>query len=76
MDVRYTRHAEEKAAERKIPKRLIENVLKNPEEVVAGAFGRKIAHKFISGKLLRIVYEEHSETLVIITVYYTEPNRY
>ncbi len=76
MQIAYTNHAEEKIAERKIPKATIEDALKNPDAVVTGTLGRKIAHKLIKDKLLRIVYEQAGREYIIITVYFTEPDRY
>ncbi len=76
MNIVYTNHAEEKIAERKISKTLIEKFLKNPDTILDSKFGRKIAHKFIRDKLLRIVYTKEDETYIVITVYYTQPERY
>jgi len=76
MNVAYTRHAEEKIAERKILKALIEEALKKPDSVLDSVFGRKITHKLIRDKLLRIVYEDKGDAFVIITAYYAEPDRY
>jgi len=76
MEIAYTNHAEEKIAERKIPKTIIEDALKNPNAVADGTLGRKIAHKLIRDKLLRIVYEQAGREYIIITAYYTEPGRY
>lgn len=44
--------------------------------VFNSAFGKKIAHKLIRNKLLRIVYTQRSEKYVVITAYFTEPKRY
>jgi len=76
MDVVYTRHAEEKIAERKLSKTIIENALKNPDTVLESISEKRIAHKLIRNKLLRIVYTRKSEKYVIITAYFTEPERY
>lgn len=76
MDIVYTRHAEEKIAERKISRAIIEHSLKNPDTVLEAAFGKQIAHKLIRNKLLRIVYTQRSEKYTVITAYFTEPKRY
>lgn len=76
MDVVYTHHAEEKIEERKLSKAIIENALKNPDTVLESVSGKRIAHKLIRKKLLRIVYRTESEKYVIITAYFTEPERY
>ena len=67
MDFIYTVHAEEKIAERKFTKALIEQTIVNPDSVMLSRFGRKIAEKEIGGKLLRIVYEEQESLYIIIT---------
>jgi len=41
-----------------------------------GNFGRKIVHKLIKDKLLRIVYEKESDAYIVISAYYTHPERY
>ncbi|MFZ3383936.1 MAG: DUF4258 domain-containing protein [Candidatus Methanoperedens sp.] len=76
MKIIYTNHAEEKIAERKISKRIIEKSLTNPEVVLEGRGEVKIVHKLIRDKLLRIVYRLENDILVVITAYYTHPERY
>ncbi len=76
MDIVYTRHAEEKIAERKPSKTIIEDALRSPDAVLDSVFGKKVAHKLIRNKLLRIVYTRESEKYVVITAYFTEPERY
>jgi hypothetical protein len=76
MKFQYIPHAEEKIAERKLPKALIEDTIKMPEKVIPSVFGRQIAQRKVAGKLLRVVYEEKEGTYIIITAYYTELGRY
>ena len=78
MKIVYTDYAEESLADRKISKKLIEDSLKNPDEIVEGKKNRKIAHKIIENKLLRVVFEneENTKTYIVITSYYTESRRY
>ncbi|MCG2735976.1 MAG: hypothetical protein L6282_06230 [Candidatus Methanoperedenaceae archaeon] len=38
--------------------------------------GTKVAHKLINDKLLRIVYKAEKKTCVVISAYYTHPERY
>jgi len=67
--------AERKLAKRGIKREWIEDVLKNPSQVVEGYGGRKVAHRkiLISGKeyLLRIIYEETENVYTIVTAYLT-----
>ena len=47
MEFDYTDHAEENIIERKLIKKVLEDVVKNPDEVLEGKFGRKTAQKTI-----------------------------
>ena len=76
MNIIYSNHANEKIVERKISKSMIENSLKNPDAVMDSRGGTKVAHKLINDKLLRIVYKAENKTCVVISAYYTHPERY
>jgi len=76
MKIVYTDYAEDTIKDRKFSKEIIEDSLKNPDEIVKGKKGRKIAHKIIGNKLLRVVFEEYAKTYIVITAYYAEPKRY
>jgi hypothetical protein len=76
MNIIYSIHAQEKIAERKIPKKIIESSLQRPDTVVSGRGKTKVAHKLIKDRLLRIVYRIENEKFMVITVYCTHPERY
>ena len=76
MNIIYSNHANEKIAERKISKSTIENSLKNPDTVMDSRAGTRVAHKLINDKLLRIVYRAEKQTCIVISAYYTHPERY
>ena len=76
MKIIYTDYAEETINDRKISKELVENALKNPDEIVEGKKNRKIAHKVINAKLLRMVFETGKKVYIAITAYYAQPKRY
>jgi len=76
MEITYTSYAEDTINDRKISKEIIEDALKNPDEIIKGRKGRKIAHKIIGNKLLRVIYEENKKAYIVVTCYYTEPRRY
>lgn len=76
MKLVYTSHAEEKITERKIPKKIIESAFRNPDVILDTRFRRKIVHKLIKDKLLRIIYTKEKDTYIVITAYYAEPERY
>jgi len=67
--------AQKKMAQRGIPTLWVEEALANPEQVIEGYAGRRVAHKRVAmeGKerLLRVVYEETERTLVVVTAYLT-----
>jgi len=76
MEIIYSAHALEKMKERKITKELIENSISNPDSRIDSRFGRLIIHKIIKDKLLRIVIKKEIDVFMVITAYYTRPERY
>ncbi len=77
MNITYTDYAEETLKVREISKDEVEFALLNPEEIVEGKEGRKIAHKMSGNKLLlRVVFETEANAYIVITAYYTKPERY
>ena len=76
MEVEYLDHADDGLKDRKIPKLLIEESLLNPDEIIEGKKGRKIAHQIVGNKLLRIIFEVHEKAYKVVTAYYTTPRRY
>ncbi len=77
MKVLFIPHALERMRERGIPKDLVIETLNSPEKVTTGYFGRKIAQKRLNGRLIRVVYEEEENEVVVITVYITSKlNKY
>ncbi|MCZ6653637.1 MAG: DUF4258 domain-containing protein [Planctomycetota bacterium] len=76
MEIRFADHAEEGMADRKISKQLVEKALNKPDEVVQGKKGRKITHKLVGERLLRVVFELQEKAYIVITAYYTAPERY
>ncbi len=41
-----------------------------------GKKGRKIAHKLVGERLLRVVFEPKEKSYILITAYYAAPERY
>lgn len=76
MKIAFHAHAVEKLAKRNLDKSSIEEVINNPDSVVEGRYGRKIAQKVYGRYVLRIVYEEHKEQILVITAYLARPERY
>lgn len=73
-------HAEEKLlrlVKVGITKEKVMETLKHPEKVLQGYLGRKIAQGNLTAALiLRVVYEETEEGILIITAYPAERRRY
>lgn len=76
MNIAYTDYAEETLRDRQISKVNIESALLKPCKVVKGKKGRKIAHKMFGDKLLRVIFESDANAYIVITAYYTSPERY
>ncbi|NKQ37995.1 MAG: DUF4258 domain-containing protein [Methanosarcinales archaeon] len=80
--IKYTNHAEIKFNVLKkygidYSKSQIENVLQNPEKVEDSRKNRKIAQKQVnSTHLIRVVYEENGDDIIIITFYPARRKRY
>jgi len=67
----FIRHALDRLEERGISKDLVIEIIRDPDDVDLESERRKIAQKLIKGKLLRIVYDEEGECLVVISAYRT-----
>lgn len=44
--------------------------------IVWGKFGRRIAHRVYGRYLLRVVFEEYEDYILVITAYPARPERY
>ena len=67
----FISHALERIKERGISKDLVIEALTNPDKVEEGYFGRKVAQKVVDEKLIRVIYEEHEDEIIVITAYIT-----
>ncbi len=78
--IEFTLHAKNKLKrliKAGVTKEKILRTIETPEKVVDGYYGRKIAQGLLSADLvLRIVYEESEEKIMVITVYPAERRRY
>ncbi|MFY9303020.1 MAG: DUF4258 domain-containing protein [Atribacterales bacterium] len=75
MKIIWTRHAKERQKEWErilgISREQVENVLKNPEQIVAGYRNVLIAQTRWRNGLLRVPFMETEEELKIVTIYWT-----
>ena len=76
LRVVLTWHALDGAEDYKFSVDELVNFLLCPEEVVRGHGNRFIAHKRLNRHLARVVYEYEGETVVVITFYVAQVNRY
>jgi len=82
MQIRYTRHAEQKFELLKrhgleVTREQIEQTLLSPEAVLPQERGRWVAQRAISERhLLRVVYREEDDAKVVITFYPARRERY
>ncbi len=64
-------HALDRLKERDISKELVIEIIRNPDNIDPESERRKIVQKLIKGKLLRVVYDEEEESIVVISAYST-----
>ncbi len=76
MKFEYTNHAEAKILERRLKKKLVEDIIIKPDRILPSVSNRKIAQRSVNGRLLRVIYEETGEVYIIITAYYADIERY
>lgn len=66
--ITYSRHAEERVAERRIRIEDVERTLKEPLEVIGARYGRFAAcMKLRQNALLVVVYEKGGEDFLVVT---------
>jgi len=71
----FIQHALDRLKERGISKELVIKIIRNPDGVDPEIATRNIAYKLIEGKLIRIVYDEEEESIVVISAYSTSKVR-
>jgi hypothetical protein len=69
MNIRYTRHARQRMAERKVSEDQVSETVESPDNVAVGDEGEMIALRDFGTHILRVVYSElEAETLLVYTV--------
>lgn len=78
--IKFTPHAKEKLkrlAKLQVTEEKVVKSIENPDSLTVGYFGRKIAQSKLTSKLvLRVVYEEIDNKVLVITVYPAKRERY
>jgi len=67
----FIQHALDRLKERGIFKELVIEAIRNPDEIDLENDIRKIAQKLISGRLLRVIYDEEENSTIVISAYST-----
>ncbi len=76
MNLRITGHAKKRMKKYDLSRSLVVKTMKDPDSVVDGHSGRKIAQKKLNGYVLRVIYEQEKGINVIVTVYKAKSERY
>lgn len=74
--IRFTAHALQRMVTYQITEEEVTACIRNPEKVLDGYRGRKIAHRTRSNYLVRVIYEDDELLITIITVYLARRDRY
>ena len=65
-----------KMRKRRISSEKVVETLTQPSEIADGKFGRKIAQRVYGSHVLRVIFEEHPEHILVITTYPAKAERY
>lgn len=76
MEIVFTDHAKANLIERKIPIKLIQEVILNPDKYFNSKKGRKINQKTFGNRDLRVIFKQTEKAYIVVTVYYTKIGRY
>ena len=73
--IRISEHARKRMMKYGLDEEVVIEALREPDKVLVGRRGRKIAHRFKNRYVLRVVYEE-DDAITVITVYPARQERY
>ncbi len=68
--ITFIQHAIDRLKERGISSEQVKEIVLNPD-YTDRLDGRKIAQKLINGKLIRVIYDEEKDVIIIISAYRT-----
>jgi hypothetical protein len=66
----FTRHAIDRLRGRGISEEIVKEVLTDPDRIDLGD-ERPVAQKLVNGKLIRVIYEEERDAIVVVSAYRT-----
>ena len=67
----FVQHALDRMSERSITEEQVKSTLNLPDQIDCRNEKRKIAHRFIEGRLLRVIYEEDDDAVIVVSAYCT-----
>jgi len=73
--IRVSGHARERIVKYGLDEELVIRALRDPDRLVAGYHGRKVAHKLMNERIIRVIYEE-DDVIKVVTVYPSRRERY
>lgn len=76
MDLSFHPHAIKKLIDRGIKESTVEGIIADPDAVVDGKYGRKIAQKSFGRYIIRAIYEKKENKALVITAYKAKAERY
>ncbi|KXA88779.1 hypothetical protein AKJ66_02755 [candidate division MSBL1 archaeon SCGC-AAA259E22] len=76
MGLRITNHAKMRMKKYGISESSLRKGMENPDSVVDGHSGRRIAQRKFNNHVLRIIFEKRKDKNVIVTVYKARRERY
>ena len=69
--IMFIQHASDRLKERGISPGAVEETIGNPDYLDFGDEKRRFAQKLMGGKLLRVIYEDEEDAVVVISAYST-----
>ena len=77
MKIIFTNHSRDRMKKYSLSEEQVISALLEPDCVLEGKFGRKIAQRALDEKhLLRVIYEEREGVAIIVTCYKARKERY
>ena len=74
--VRFTKHAVLRMEQYGIPVSEVLRAIAQPDKVLLGYKGRRVAQKAAGRYVVRVVYEEAEDLITVVTVYRARRERY
>lgn len=72
MKIIFSDHAKKQLIERKIPKKIVLETVKNPQKKIKSYKNRELRQRQVSGKILEVVTITEEDIVTVITQYWLE----